>query len=107
MKKSIGFITYPKLGHPSAYSAPMALTSRQIPKRYKLLGLERTENAAGETISNIMANPDKSVPGPKQKFTSLVETRHRSFVPNVAHESQHSIYGKIKQQHGENFYNKL
>lgn len=86
----------------------MPLTNKQIPKRYELLGINMpAATSAGETVVNVMPNPTKGVPPHKAKFSSQVQASNKGLVPNIAHESQHSIYGRIKQQYGEDTYNNV
>lgn len=104
----IGYIAYPKLGHPSPYSEPMPLTGKQIPKRYQVLGLDSPKpSVGGETLNEVNKNPEVGLSGPKQRFASWIESKSPNFVANNAHEAQHSIFSKIAAQHGLDFQHKL
>lgn len=103
----IGYIAYPKLGHPSPYSAPMPLSGKQIPNRYQIAQTDEADGAAGETINRVNKDPGKGLKPSNQKFTAWVDAKNPSMMANTAHESQHSIYSKIGAQHGLDFQHRL
>lgn len=109
LSKMIGYIAYPKLGHPSPYSEPMPLANNAaIDKRYKVWGSEREPTERGSNVASVAQDPTKGLPGKAQTFGSYVHAKTKDqFVPFRNHETQHSIYSKIAAQHGKDFYNNL
>jgi hypothetical protein len=109
LKKSIGFITYPKLQQPSPYSRMMETSKLDIPQRYQYT-LRPTPKSlpAGGVLYNTHSEKDEPLKEQQHKMSGFVNTDAKTaLIGNVGHEAQHSVFSKIKQLHGQDFAKKL
>lgn len=111
LDKNIGFIAYPKLGHPTPYTRMMEMPKVDIPTRYMTAKnpLPKTgiNTKAGAVLYNAATDPKKVLPEHKHKMSGFINTSlgqsGTSLNANSDHEAQHSIFAKIKQQKGKEF----
>lgn len=103
LAKSIGYLTYPKLGQPSVHTEPMVRQPEQhqawlvIHDKIKDL---RGVTAAGTTSYNRLKN--KGLDPKKRQFSASVNANTSSLPATVAHETQHSVFAHLRQKFGNN-----
>jgi len=86
----------------------MEVPKTQVPDRYKIAGQTAAQPAQGAVLYNQNKNPEKGLNPTRHKFSGFIDTGAKSALhANQGHEAQHSIFTKIKQQHGQEFANKL
>ena len=104
LSKSIGFVTYPKLGMPTPHSSMMETPKLSIPARY--LGSKKPQTGVVEFTQN--KNKANPVPPEKQKMSGYVNTDSKyALIGNQGHETQHTVFAKIKQRHGQDVTTRL
>ena len=105
LSKNIGYIGFPKLGEPTPHDSPMPVTKDKIPDRYKVLGMKPSRPAAAMQAS-INDNPAEGVPADQVVNSGFIDIDNPSnkkpstYNANVHHESQHSIFNRVRQVYG-------
>lgn len=97
LQKSIGYVVYPHFGVPSPYSEPMSRTPEQFVAFRQARTGAVNPTSGGYTTFHAKAN--QPTPDKERKFSSSYSTAAK-FNP-ITHETQHSVFGILKQMHGK------
>lgn len=104
MAKSIGHITFPKLGEGQVYTKPMHVTKEQGKARIDYSGSppSMASNTGGWLSNSVNDNPDKGLSPSNRTMTSVsYPASPKRMHATEDHEAQHSVFARIGQKYGE------
>jgi hypothetical protein len=101
LRKSIGFITYPKLGEPQVPTKPYVTSRETANTRRQSQGAAPLEPSNRGVTSYNVKNLS---PVKHQKMTALVvnQPTPKSTEAVVHHEAQHTVFARLAQRFGDN-----